>query len=180
MARPVRDPSETLELPDDEPTSITIRPATPADGRTMWHLAKDSGSLDLNSPYAYLLAGHHFGATTKVAVDTRGGIAGFVIGYRPPAAPHQVFVWQVAVDPSHRGSGVGHKLLGAVVDDAIAAGAHELTATVTPSNEASRRLFQSVARARSAEFREQPCFDTDLFPGEGHEPENEIVIGPLA
>lgn len=143
-------------------------------------MAKDSGALDLNSPYAYLLAGHHFGSTSVIAEDDTGRIVGFVMAYPPPTAPHQVFVWQVAVDPSQRGTGIARRMLDQVIDLAAAAhGTSAMTATVTPSNEASRRLFQSVARDRGARYSEQPCFAAELFPGEGHEPEHEILIAPV-
>lgn len=143
-------------------------------------MAKESGALDLNSPYAYLLAGHHFGSTSVVAESPDGEVVGFVMAYPPPTAAHQVFVWQVAVDPSQRGTGIARRMLDQVIDLAVEAhGVTTMTATVTPSNEASRRLFRSVARDRGAEYSEQPCFDAELFPGEGHEPEHEILITPL-
>jgi L-2,4-diaminobutyric acid acetyltransferase len=145
----------------------------------MWAMARDSGALDLNSPYAYVLAGKHFADTSLVAVDDEGALAGFVTAYRPPSEPDAVFVWQVAVDPSRRGSGIGRRLLHEVIDRAVPLGARSLTATVTPSNEASRRLFQAVAADRGAGYEEQPLFDAALFPGEGHEPEHRILITPV-
>ena len=176
--RPVRYPLETLLPTNDEPTSITTRAAAPHDARAMWQMAKESGSLDLNSPYAYVLAGHHFSETSVVGETADGHLAGFVFAYRPPASPGQVFVWQVAVDPALRGAGVARRLLHRVIDNALPLGATSLTATVTPSNDASRRLFQAIARDRGAQFTERPCFGADLFP-DGHEPENEILITPL-
>ena len=144
---------ETLKTQHDAPPSTTVRAATPADARAMWTMAKESGALDLNSPYAYLLAGHHFGSTSVVAEDDGGNVVGFVMAYPPPTAPHQVFVWQVAVDPSQRGTGIAHRMLNEVIDLAVSGhGVTTMTATVTPSNEASRRLFQSVARSRDARF----------------------------
>lgn len=145
----------------------------------MWAMARDSGALDLNSPYAYVLAGEHFADTSVVAVDEHGRLVGFVTAYCPPSEPDAVFVWQVAVDPSQRGTGIGRRLLHEVVDRAAPRGARALTATVTPSNDASRRLFQAVARDRGADYEEQPLFDASLFPGEGHEPEHRIRIGPV-
>ena len=144
----------------------------------MWILARDSGGLDLNSPYAYLLAGHHFAETSVVAQGPSGDIVGYVLAYRPPSDLQTVFVWQVTVHPSQRGSGIAQQMLNRVLDRAAALGATTMTATVTPSNDASRRLFTSVATARGAQIAERPCFGADLFP-EGHEPEHELVIGPI-
>jgi L-2,4-diaminobutyric acid acetyltransferase len=145
----------------------------------MWAMARDSGALDLNSPYAYVLTGEHFSATSVVAVDDDGVLAGFVTAYQPPSEPDAVFVWQVAVDPSRRGLGIGRRLLHEVIDRATPRGASSLTATVTPSNEASRRLFRAVATDRGADYEEQPLFGAELFPGEGHEPEHRILISPI-
>src|ERR1051325_2744681 len=38
--------------PADPPRALTVRPPTTQDGAAMWRLARDSGSLDLNSSYA--------------------------------------------------------------------------------------------------------------------------------
>jgi L-2,4-diaminobutyric acid acetyltransferase len=168
-----------MEPADDGTPSIILRPPRPTDGQAMWAMARDSGTLDLNSPYAYVLVGEHFAATSVVAVDERDRLVGFVSAYQPPSEPDAVFVWQVAVDPAQRGAGIGRRLLHEVIAKARARGAVALTATVTPSNEASRRLFQAVATDRGARYEEQPLFDADLFPGEGHEPEHRIHIGPV-
>jgi L-2,4-diaminobutyric acid acetyltransferase len=164
---------------DEALPSTTFRHPTPDDGRSIWQLARDSGSLDLNSPYAYLLVGDHFAATSLVA--TSDGIPiGFVAGYRPPTEPDVLFVWQVAVEPAHRGKGIAHALLDELIDRVLPLGVLGLTATVTPSNEASRRLFRKVAESRGTRVTESLLYDADLFPGEGHEPEHRIEVAPLA
>ena len=168
-----------MEPHDDDRPPIALRSATPDDGRAMWAMARDSGSLDLNSPYAYVLAGEHHAATSVVAVDEDGALAGFVTAYLPASEPDAVFVWQVAVDPSHRGKGLGRRLLHEVVDRGRARGARALTATVTPGNDASRRLFQAVASDRGALYDERPLFGADLFPGDDHEPEHRILVSPV-
>ena len=145
----------------------------------MWRLAGDCGGLDQNSPYAYMLAGLHFADTSVVATDPTGSVAGFVIAYRPPAPDNSVFVWQVAVADAHRGQGLAGRMIHHVVDRALRLGATSLTATVTPSNQASLNLFTSVARVRGATISQRPCFEADLFPDDGHEPEDLLVIEPL-
>lgn len=168
------DPTDDADHP-----SITFRSPTPADAREMWRIARDSGALDLNSPYAYLLVADHFAATSVVAEAHDGRLAGFVAAYLPPNEPDVVFVWQVAVDHEHRGAGVARRLLHETIDRAWPLGARGLTATVTPGNDPSRRLFHAVAAERGARIDELPLYDADLFPGEGHEPENRLVVAPL-
>lgn len=167
--------------PDDEDhPSISFRQPVPDDARTLWAMARDSGALDLNSPYAYLLVCDHFAATSIVAEDRDGRPVGFVAAYRPPNEPDVVFVWQVAVDPAQRGRGIALVMLQELVDRLLPHGVRGLTATVTPGNEPSRRLFQSLARERRTGFEERPLYGEELFPEGDHEAENRVLVGPLA
>jgi len=158
--------------------ALVLRPATPADGPTLWRLARDAGGLDLNSPYAYLLAADAFGATCVVAEES-GEALGFVVALRWPGRTHVVFVWQVAVSPAARGRGLARRLLDALVDGPGCAGVTHLEATVTPSNAASRALFRSFARARGAACDVGPRYLPEHFPDGAHEPEELFTIGPL-
>lgn len=140
-------------------------------------MARDSETLDLNSPYAYLLLAWHFPDTCVVA-ELGGRIVGFVAGYRPPTSPEAVFVWQVAVDADQRGNGLGQALLDAFVETPGARDATHLEATVTPSNTASWRLFRGFASRHGAALEEHEALGAPLFPP-GHEAEHLVRIGPL-
>jgi L-2,4-diaminobutyric acid acetyltransferase len=146
----------------------------------VWQLARDSGSLDLNSPYCYLLLCSHFADTSLVA-EQSGEIVGFVVAYRPPRRPDSIFVWQIAVAASHRGAGLARRLLETLVEQPAVRDVRQLEATVTPSNEASRRLFLGFARRFSAPCREEEGFAAELFPtaASAHESEMLLRIGPL-
>jgi L-2,4-diaminobutyric acid acetyltransferase len=54
-----------------------------------------------------------------------------------------------------------------------------LITTVTPSNLASRRMFDSFARLHDAAVTARPHFDRERHFGGGHESEELIAIGPL-
>jgi len=149
----------------------------------MWRLTKGCPGLDLNSPYSYLLLCRHFSDTCLVA-EADEALKGFVTGYLPPGRPDTIFVWQVAVAPDSRRLGLGRRLVDALLDRALRAGVPFLEATVTPSNEASRRLFRAVARDRGADYQESKFFDPEHFPDDGtdpdpHEPELLIRLGPM-
>lgn len=163
-------------------TAVELRVPTPEDAAELWYCVRDSGSLDLNSPYAYLLVCSDFADTSLVARDTEG-LLGFVAAYRPPRDPDAIFVWQVAVAARARGRGLGQRLLVSLLASDANRTARELTATVTPDNEASLALFRGVARRLGAGCREQERFPATLFPDEGsgevHLPELELRIGPL-
>jgi L-2,4-diaminobutyric acid acetyltransferase len=48
---------------------VTFRAPVASDAADLWRLARDSGSLDLNSPYAALLWCTDFADTTVVLTD---------------------------------------------------------------------------------------------------------------
>ena len=162
--------------PADTPR-ILIETPVPGDGPDLWRLARDSGELDLNSPYAYLIWCRDFGGTSVVA---RAGdkAVGFVTGYRRPEADDTLFVWQVAVDPTYRGQRIGVRMLEGIGDLITKLGCRYMEATVTPDNTASLRMFASFARAHGAPLDRSEGFESTLFP-DNHQPEDLIRIGPL-
>lgn len=156
--------------------SLTLRRTRAADGPVLWRMAKESGTLDLNSPYAYAMWADRFHATSVIA-ERDGEPAGFVLGFRIPGRDHVLFVWQVAVGHDFRGRGLGGRMLDELV---AAAGSTAVEATVTPSNEASRALFQSLAKRHGCACTESPYYTTAHFPSTDHEAEPLLHIGPLA
>lgn len=132
----------------------------------MWALAAEVG-LDVNSPYAYALWGHHHRRSTLVAEQDRE-VVGFTLGYLVPDAAEDLFVWQIGVHPARRSAGIAGLMLDTLTERLRPAA---VEATVTPSNRASDVLFRSFARRHSATVTTHPCFDSSHFPG-AHEPEH--------
>lgn len=157
---------------------MEVRPPTVEDGAALWRTAVESGVLDANSSYAYLLWCRDF-ARTSVVATVDGERAGFVTGYVRPDQPDTIMVWQVAVDSKHRRRGLAMRMLDQLVERPAAESVAWLETTVTPDNQASTRLFSSFAQARGAELVQEPIFPARLFPDE-HEPEVLFRIGPLA
>ena len=156
---------------------ILIECPSAGDGPGLWRLARESGELDLNSPYTYLLWCRDFSSTSVVAragADT----VGFITGYRRPEADETLFVWQVAVDPAYRGQRIGVRMLDGIAGVMKPLGCRYMEATVTPDNTASARMFASFARAHSAPLARSEGFESTLFP-DNHQPEDLIRIGPL-
>ncbi|MEU6572791.1 diaminobutyrate acetyltransferase [Streptomyces sp. NPDC046805] len=150
------------------------------DGAALWRIAKDSGTLDLNSSYSYLLWCRDFAATSVVARAADGEPVGFVTGYVRPDRPHTLLVWQVAVDAAYRGRGIAAALLDGLTERV--GGERQIThveTTITPDNTASARLFTSYAARHGASVTREVLFDAALFPDGPHEPEVLYVIGPL-
>ena len=157
---------------------ILIRTPRIEDGAEMWRVVTETGVLDANSGYLYLLLARDF-ADTCVVAEEAGQLLGFVTGYRRPAAPDTVFLWQVGLRPTAQGRGLGRRLVHAFLASPGARDAAYLETTVTPSNEPSRALFRAVARDFEAECRIGPCFLASQFPQAGHEDEELFRIGPL-
>lgn len=155
---------------------VIDRPST-SDGAQMWRIARDSGKLDLNSSYAYLLWCHDF-ADTSAVVRVGDDVVGFVIGYLRPAAPDTVVVWQIAVDASQRGKGTAGALLDALLSKLAPRGVRYVETTITPDNAASNKLFGSFAQRWGATMTETGGFDAGQFPDE-HESEVHFRIGPF-
>jgi L-2,4-diaminobutyric acid acetyltransferase len=152
----------------------------PDDAPRLWEIARDSGVLDVNTPYSYALWCRDFAQTSVVAREADGTAYGFVTGYIRPDDPHTLFVWQVAVDESRRGRGLAGRMLGHLGERLPDLGCDHLEATVTPDNTASSRLFESFARSYGARLTRRELFGSDAFPDEiDHEPEVLFRIGPL-
>nr|WP_264024184.1 diaminobutyrate acetyltransferase [Mycolicibacterium pyrenivorans] len=159
-----------------------MRRPTDADAIAMHRLVAETEVLDLNSTYAYLLLATDF-ADTSVVAERDGELFGLITGYHPPSRPEVLFVWQVAVAESARGTG----LAGAMLDTLTRRvredrHGHPVTveATVAPSNSASRALFGAFARRHGVPISEHPRFlASHLDVDQSHEDEPILRIGPI-
>jgi len=159
-----------------------LRPPVAEDAVAMHRLVADTAVLDLNSTYAYLLMATDFAATSIVA-DRDGDLCGLITGYHPPTRPEVLFVWQVAVAASARGTGLATTMLDALTHRVRTdRSGHPVTieATVSPSNTASRAMFGGFARRHGVPMVQEAGFtsaqlDADLT----HEDEPLVRIGPL-
>lgn len=154
---------------------IDLRPPRLADGADLWRLTRDTGVLDLNSSYQYLLWCRDFADTSVVGVSDDGRLMGFITGFLRPDEPTTLMVWQVAVDAAARGRGLASRMLDYLVETT---GVEHLKTTVTDDNAASKAMFASLAQRHEAEHTVTPLFTPELYP-DGHETEYLHRIGPL-
>jgi L-2,4-diaminobutyric acid acetyltransferase len=149
----------------------------------MQRLVVETGVLDVNSTYTYLLMATDFADTTIVA-ELDNELCGLITGYHPPSRPEVLFVWQVAVASSARGAGLAGTMLDSLAERVRRdRRGHPVTveATVAPSNSASRRLFGAFARRHGVPMLEQSCFRADQLAVDGtHEDEPILRIGPIS
>jgi len=158
-----------LEFVFDEPTI--------EDGKEICNLVKDSPPLDVNSEYLYLLLCQHFSKTCVVAKN-ESKIIGFVSAYIPPNQQDTLFIWQVAVAKEFRKKGISSKMIQSILSRPVCGSVSYLEATVTPSNLASKNMFESFASKLKCSISTNPFFNLDHF-NQGHEPENLVRIGPF-
>ncbi|HEY4557824.1 MAG TPA: diaminobutyrate acetyltransferase [Enteractinococcus sp.] len=155
--------------------AINLRRPTLSDGAGLWHLTRDTGVLDVNSSYQYLLWCRDFAETSVVGVTEEQQLMGFVTGFLRPDEPTTLMVWQVAVDRAARGRGLASRMLDYLVETT---GVKHLETTVTDDNAASQQLFASLAQRHEAEHNVTSLFTPEMYPDE-HETEYLHRIGPL-
>jgi L-2,4-diaminobutyric acid acetyltransferase len=158
--------------------NIEMRPLESADAVQLNQMVKQSSPLDQNSIYCNLLQCSHFSQTSVAAIKD-GELVGFVTGYIPPNKPKTLFVWQVAVAESLRGLGLAKKMLKWLVDQPCLQEINRLVTTITPGNQASWTLFESLAFEWQAIAERKLLFDSLQHFNGRHEDEYEISIAPL-
>jgi ribosomal protein S18 acetylase RimI-like enzyme len=149
--------------------TVTIRPATSADVRAMGRL----GALLVRTHHEFDAARfiaatpqteHGYGSYLGSQLDNRDIVilvaerAGEVLGYtfagvegydymslRGPAG----VLYDIVVDPAHRGHGVGRTLLDATLAELQARGAPRVVLSTAERNEPAQRLFASLGFRRT-------------------------------
>ncbi len=148
------------------------------DGFAIYQLIKRSPPLDLNSSYLYFLQADHFSDTCLVA-HYQDKIVGFISAYIHPKDQSQLFVWQVAVDAEMRGKQVGSHLLEQLINKQSSDEITRLSATISPSNIASQKLFKRFATRYGCSLTSQPYLIESHFGDLGHEAEDLYVISAM-
>lgn len=160
--------------------SIQFRKPHATDGYAIAQLIKRCPPLDQNSVYCNLLQASHFADTAILAENDTGTVVGFISGYRKPANPETLFVWQVAIDESARGQGLASRMLTELVGRLQPEGVSEIETTITKDNQASWALFTRFAETQQVPLTETVLFERDShFNGE-HDSEWLVHIGPLS
>lgn len=149
-----------------------------ADGKPVHQLIGRCPPLDLNSSYNYFLLCSHFRQTCVVA-EHNNTLVGFLSAYRLPEAPHTLFVWQIAVDASMRGSGLAGRMLAELLQRPACHQVNYLETTIAPDNLPSRRVFERLAETHGVALQEEAFLEAHHFGSETHDEERLIRIGPF-
>lgn len=160
-------------------TPVTLRKPNSTDGFALNSLVERCKPLDTNSVYCNLLQCSDFADTAIAAETSDGDLVGFISGYRPPARPDTLFVWQVAVDSRMRGQGLALKMLLGLVERLRPEGITRLETTISPGNDASEALFKKAFRLLGADYSTEVLFSRQThFNGE-HDDEVIYRAGPF-
>lgn len=150
----------------------------PSDAEVIWQLVNDSGVLDANSSYCYLVLCKYF-ADTCVVVRREGRLAGFVTALIPPRDAGRLFVWQVGVSSADRGQGLAKRMLRYLLSQSACGAVTHIETTVSPGNAPSRALFAALARELETSLEECETYAPDFFPEPNHDPEQRLLLGPF-
>lgn len=156
-------------------TKPAFRQPEASDGPEIWELVRNCKPLDENSMYCNLLQCDHFSDTCVVA-ELDGEIVGWVSGYVVPDEPETVFVWQVAVDASARGMGLGKRMLDALLDRPACEDVTRLKTTITRDNAASWALFRKLARSYGGSLSSEAHFTRDEHFRDSQKTEHMVTI----
>lgn len=160
------------------PPAIELLVPTPEMGAAVASLVARCPPLDTNSTYCNLLQCTHF-AQTSVAAILNGELVGFISGYRVPARPDTLFVWQVAVSEQARGQHLASRMLRHLLNRPGNQDLTRLETTITSSNGASWSLFRGLARQLEAPLASQPIFERQRHFAGQHDTEMLVTIGPF-
>ncbi len=123
------------------------------DGARISELIRSCKPLDINSTYCYLLLCRDFADTCVI--------------------------WQIAVDVDSRNRGIAKRMLFDVLNRPSTRDCRYIETTISPSNEASKRLFRGLAQELDAHCDVSDCFSESDFGDFDHEAECLFNIGPF-
>lgn len=147
------------------------------DAAAIWRMAPQRGTSEHDSCYAYVLLCAHF-ADTGVVADAGDAVAGYALGYRIPARPHELFVWQLGLAAGQDAGELTTRLLEELLARRACADARFLCMTCSPSDLDLRERLQQFARRRGVRCAVEPCFPASLF-AEPRQDEHLLRVGPL-
>lgn len=106
-------------------------------------------------------------------------MVGFVSGYLVPSRPTTLFIWQVAVSESARGTGLATRMLLALLEREACKDVWQIETTITASNTASQALFERLAATLTAPVAILEGYDKENHFDGIHETEHLWRIGPI-
>jgi len=169
---------KNMSLPKQVNDAMVLRNPTAEDGAAVYELIKNCPPLDTNSMYCNLLQASHFSATS-VAAELDGELVGFISAYVLPDQVDTVFIWQVAVGEQARGQGLAGRMLREILARPACRSVRYLETTITPDNQASWALFESLAKKLNTKISRSVMFERQQHFNDQHDTEMLAKLGPF-
>ena len=160
-------------------TMPSLRKPGARDGAAIWRLIQACKPLDENSMYCNLIQCDHFRDTCIVA-EMGGEIVGWVSGHILPDDPETLFVWQVAVSETARGTGLGTLMLRGLLSRENCKDVTRLQTTITRDNAASWALFRKFSDLTDGALSSAPYFTRSQHFDDLHDTEYMVTIAMKA
>ena len=121
----------------------TLRKAKEERFLNVYEFVSRCNLLENYPEHFYKIMLRYFGNSCFVA-DYNGNIVGFVLGFVSQVHDKTYFLWQIGVDKSMRGKGIGKMLLEKVEKEVRKLGCNRIELTIDPKNMSSKRLFEKI------------------------------------
>lgn len=137
------------------------------DIKNLVKLILDTGNLDCNSSYLYLLLAHYFSKNCLIA-KVGDEIVGFVTSLN--IKEDALFIWQIGVAKNFQKRGIAIKLLEDLLKNQTNKVSY-IEFTISPSNKSSMALFEKYAQKIGSQIKNIGEFSQNLFFEKNHEEE---------
>ena len=128
-------------------SAVRLRLAGEDDRRGIVALARGADYLDLHTDYTYWLLLRHISNLVIVAEAPAGQLVGFLSTVPSRTAPRTLFLWQIAVDPSYQGCGLGRALHEQLMAEMRGRDWDRFEVSISADNGFGFKNFSSWARA---------------------------------
>ncbi|QEM82273.1 GNAT family N-acetyltransferase [Halomonas binhaiensis] len=136
------------------------------DAKSLFRLAACNDNLDLYPEYFYLVWARDFRKTSLVA-KSGDRLLGYILAYIRPDDNRTLFLWQIAVDPSVRSSGLGFSLVKKLIDS-VGEDVSAFEATIDVCNDAAYNTLTSLAKQYETNVSQKDLFLESDFISSHH------------
>lgn len=123
--------------------SPTVRQVAENEFMKIYKFVEKCKPLEHYPAHLYKIMFRYFGSTCFIA-ELKNKVLGFVIGFISQQHEKTYFLWQIGVDPSKQGKGVGSIILEMVEAEVKKLGCQRIELTIDPENKPSQNLFDRM------------------------------------
>jgi GNAT superfamily N-acetyltransferase len=118
----------------------------------------------------------HFTGTSWIVEDAGGTTIGFLVGFISPDHPEEAYIHMVAMDPNHRGTGLGRALYERFFEDVKGRGVGRVHAITWPGNRVSVGFHRAMGFAPDDGPGTQRLYGTPAYPDYDGEGDDRVVF----